>query len=398
MKPSAKMPIYFDYHATTPVDPRVLEVMIPYFSNAFGNPASSSHSYGWQAEAAVAKARDQVANLIGAREKEIIFTSGATESNNLGILGAIGKVNGHVPHLIVSQVEHSCVLAVAKELETRGIEVTYLPVNKYGQVEIETLKSHIKPTTTLISVIFANNEIGSINPIKEISALCKSRGIVLHVDAAQAVGKIPVNVNDLQIDLLSLSGHKIYGPKGIGALYVRSKEPRVRLDPVIFGGGQERGIRPGTLNVPAIVGLGKACEVAQIDLVSEMGRTMRLRDKLETSIKSKLSGICVNGHPTERLTINLNFSVDGCMPDFLMENLSSIAVSSGSACSSASTKPSHVLTAIGVPENLARCTLRLSVGRFTTDEEVDTAIHAVVSAINKCREIRTGGKSYGSFN
>ncbi len=388
-----KMPIYFDYHATTPVDSRVLETMVPYFTHSFGNPASASHSHGWQAEAAVTKARSQIANLIGAKEKEIIFTSGATESNNLALFGGIGKVNGHVPHLIVSQVEHSCVLAIAKELEARGVNVTYLPVNQYGQVTLETLKSHITPATTLISVIFANNEIGSINPIKEIGQFTREKNILFHVDAAQAVGKFPIDVNDLNIDLMSISAHKIYGPKGAGALFVRSREPRVKLDPVIFGGGQERGIRPGTLNVPGIVGLGKACEICQTDMKEEGSRIKKLRDKLESGLKSQLDRIQINGHPTDRLYMNLNVSFADTSPDFLLENLNGLAVSSGSACSSANMKASHVLTAIGVPENLAKCTLRFGIGRMTTEADIDYAIQTVVNAVKKCREVRLGSSA-----
>lgn len=389
-----KMPIYFDYHATTPVDPRVMEAMLPYFTQNFGNPASTSHSHGWQAEAAVAKARLQVANLINAKEKEIIFTSGATESNNLALFGGIGKVNGHVPHLITTQVEHSCVLSISKELQTRGVDVTFLAVNKYGQVEIETLIKAIKPQTVLISIIFANNEIGSINPIKEITRAVKqkNKNILVHVDAAQAAGKFPVDVNDLDIDMLSLSAHKIYGPKGVGALFVRSKEPRVKLDQVIFGGGQERGLRPGTLNVPGIVGLGKAAEVCQNDMAEESKRIKTLRDKLENGIKSQLDNVTVNGHPTERLVMNLNVSFAHATPDFLLDNCSAIAVSSGSACSSANMKPSHVLTSIGLTEELARCSLRFGVGRTTTESDIDNAISTVVTAVKKCRQVRFGGK------
>lgn len=385
-----KMPIYLDYHATTPVDPRVLEAMLPYFTQSFGNPASASHSHGWQAEAAVAKARNQVANLIHAKEREIIFTSGATESNNLALFGGIGKVNGRVPHLIVSQVEHSCVLAIAKELESRGVHVTYLPVNSYGQVTLDTVKAHLKPSTTMISVIFANNEIGSINPIKELGQFTREKNILLHVDAAQAVGKIPVDVNELNVDLMSISGHKIYGPKGVGALFIRSKEPRVKLDSVIFGGGQERGIRPGTLNVPGIVGFGKACEVCQTDMPEESQKIKNLRDKLESGLKSQLDRIQINGHPTERLPMNLNVSFMDTAADFLLENLSGIAVSSGSACSSANFKGSHVLSAIGVPENLAKCTLRFGLGRTTTAADIDVALQTVVSAVKKCRKVRLG--------
>ncbi|OQW46899.1 MAG: cysteine desulfurase IscS [Proteobacteria bacterium SG_bin7] len=389
-----KMPIYFDCHATTPVDPRVMEAMLPYFTQNFGNPASTSHSHGWQAEAAITKARAQVAALIGAREKEIIFTSGATESNNIALFGAIGKVNGHVPHLITTQVEHSCVLSISKELKERGVDVTFLPVNKFGQVEIETLLNSIKPQTALISIIFANNEIGTINPIKEIVKVAKekNKNLLVHVDAAQAVGKLPIDVNDLNIDMLSLSAHKIYGPKGVGALFIRSKEPRVKLDPVVFGSGQERGIRPGTLNVPGIVGLGKAAEICQNDMAEEVKRIKRLRDKLENGIKSQLENVTVNGHPTERLVMNLNVSFDNATPDFLLDNCSAIAVSSGSACSSANMAPSHVLAAIGLTEELARCTLRFGVGRMTTESDVDTAITTVVNAVKKCRQVRFGGK------
>lgn len=388
-----KNQIYLDYHATTPVDPQVLEAMLPYFTLQFGNPASSSHSYGWQAEAAVERARTQVAEILAAKDKEIIFTSGATESNNLALFGGVGKVNGTVPHLIVSQVEHSCVLAIAKELQARGVEVTFLPVNQYGQVTVDQLQKYVKPNTKLISLIFANNEIGTINPIHEIGQFTRSRGILLHVDAAQAVGKVPIDVNELNIDLLSLSGHKVYGPKGVGALFVKSKEPRAKISPLIFGGGQERGIRPGTLNVPGIVGLGRACEIARSVMSEELPRLKQLRDHLQEILIAKVPDVKINGHPTERLAINLNISFAGCLPDLLSQSINRLAVSSGSACSSTSLHASHVLTALGLPEDIARCTIRFGLGRFTTEQDIDEASQIVIAAIAKCRQIKVPGMS-----
>jgi len=365
-----------------------MTAMLPFISENFGNPASSTHAFGWKAESAVNEARKQVATLIGAKEKEIIFTSGATESNNLGILGAMGDTNGQTPHFITSEIEHSCVLAISKELENRGVEVTYLPVNKFGQVEPTVLLKSIKANTRLVSIMFANNEIGSINNILELSKITRQKEVLLHVDAAQAVGKIPVDVYDFGIDLLSLSAHKLYGPKGVGALFVRSQEPKVRLKSVIFGGGQERGIRPGTLNVPGIVGLGKACELFRLDMTEEIQRTKKLRDILETEIKKNVGDIVINGHPVERLPMNLNISFCGCLPDLLLENLSGIAVSSGSACTSASMQASHVLRAIGVSEELARSTVRFGVGRFTSEEDIYKACEIVSSAVKKCRSVK----------
>lgn len=385
---NAKALIYLDYHATTPVDPRVMHTMLPFFSESFGNPASSTHSFGWKAEASVNEARKQVAALIGAKDKEIIFTSGATESNNLAIFGVLNTFNGTPSHFITSEIEHSCVLAIAKELENRGVEVSYLPVNKYGQVEPDTLLKAIKPTTRLVSIMLANNEIGTINNVSALSKIVRLKGIPLHVDGAQAVGKIPVNVYEMGIDILSISAHKFYGPKGIGALFIRGQEPKIRLTNIIHGGGQERGIRPGSLNVPGIVGLGKACEIFKNDMNEEIVRTRRLRDILETELKKGLENITVNGHPTERLPMNLNISFSGCMPDLLIESLTGVAASSGSACSSASMHSSHVLKAIGVSDELARSTLRFGVGRYTSEEDILKASEMICAAVKKCRSVK----------
>ena len=378
-----KLPIYLDYHATTPVDPEVLRTMTPYFTEVFGNAASRNHEYGWTAEAAVEKARAQVAHLIGAVEKEIIFTSGATESDDLALLGAAEMYREKGNHIITTPIEHKAVLDTCHYLASKGFEITYLPVDKYGQVSAESVRSAITPKTILVSVMFANNEIGTINPIAEIGKVCKEKGVLFHTDAVQGAGKVSIDVNAMGIDLLSISAHKMYGPKGVGALYVRRKNPRVRLAPIIHGGGHERGMRSGTLNVPGIVGFGKAAEIAERSMATESVRIGKLRDRLWDGIRAELDDVYLNGHPTERLPGNLNVSFAYIEGESLMMGMKELAVSSGSACTSASLEPSYVLKAIGVGEDLAHTSIRFGLGRFTTEEEIDFAIKKVVSTAKK---------------
>jgi cysteine desulfurase len=382
-----KFPIYLDYHATTPVDPDVFKTMAPYFTDIFGNAASRNHEFGWTAEAAVEHSRAQIAKLVGASEKEIIFTSGATESNNLSLVGVAEMYKEKGNHIITTPVEHKAILDTCHFLETKGYEVTYLPVDQYGRVSAEQVREAITPKTILVSVMFANNEIGSINPIGEIGKVCKEKGVIFHTDAVQAVGKIPVNVDALGVDLLSLTAHKIYGPKGIGALYVRRKAPRVRLAPLIHGGGHERGMRSGTLNVPGIVGFGKAAELCLKNMETEMARIKRLRDKMWDRFQAELDEIYLNGHPTERLPNNLNISFAFVEGESMMMGMKELAVSSGSACTSASLEPSYVLKAIGVGEDLAHTSIRFSLGRFTTEEEVDYATDKVITTVKKLRDL-----------
>lgn len=382
-----KLPIYLDYHSTTPVDPKVLEAMLPYFTETFGNAASRSHSFGWAAEEAVEKARLQVARLIGANPKEIAFTSGATESINIAIKGAFEMYAEKGNHVITAQTEHKATLDSAKYIEKLGGTVTYLPVDKNGMISLEDLKNAITEKTILISLMHANNEVGTIHPITEVGKIAKEKGILFHVDAAQTAGKIPVDVQAMGIDILSISGHKLYGPKGIGALYVRRANPRVRLAPVIHGGGHERGLRSGTLNVPSIVGLGAACEIAQQSMEKEAQRLIALRDRLQKGISAQLDEVHLNGHPTERLPNNLNLSFAYVEGEALMMGLKEIAVSSGSACTSASLEPSYVLKAMGVGEDLAHTSIRFGLGRFTTEEEIDFTIDKVVQTVSRLREM-----------
>ncbi|MBI4853055.1 MAG: IscS subfamily cysteine desulfurase [Acidobacteria bacterium] len=382
-----KLPIYMDNHATTPVDPRVFEAMKPYFTEIFGNAASRNHSFGWQAEEAVETARKHVAKLIGATAKEIVFTSGATESNNLAIKGVAEMYQEKGNHIITVVTEHKAVLDSCKHLEKQGCRVTYLPVDRYGLVNLDDLRKVITDKTILISVMMANNEIGVIQPIKEIGQIAREHKVLMHTDAVQAAGKIPVNVDDLNVDLLSISAHKMYGPKGVGALYVRRKNPRVMLSPIIDGGGHERGMRSGTLNVTGIVGLGKAAELAYLEMPEETKRITHLRDKLQKSIFAQIPEVFINGHPTNRLPGNLNISFAYVEGESLLMGLSDVAVSSGSACTSASLEPSYVLKALGVGEELAHSSLRFGLGRFNTEEEVDFTIKKVVQAVNKLREL-----------
>jgi cysteine desulfurase len=381
------LPIYMDNHATTRVDPRVVAVMLPFFTEEYGNAASRNHIFGRKAETAVEVARSQVAELIGGGDKEIVFTSGATESNNLAIKGVAGMYRQKGNHIVTVQTEHKAVLDVCKRLESEGIGITYLPVDRSGVISIDQLIAAISDKTILVSVMSANNEIGTLQPIAAIGEICKERDVVFHCDAAQAVGKIPLDVEAMGIDLLSISAHKLYGPKGVGALYVRRREPRVRLQPLIDGGGHERGLRSGTLPVPSIVGFGKACAICQNEMGNEAGRLRTLRDRLQAGIMDQLEEVRLNGHPTERLAGNLNLSfayVDG---EALMMAIRNIAVSSGSACTTASPGPSHVLKALGLDDDLARGSIRFGLGRFNTEEEVEYAVGEVVRAVKHLRAI-----------
>lgn len=382
-----KLPIYMDYHSTTPVDPRVLETLLPYLTDKFGNAASRSHAFGWTAEEAVDLARAQVSNLIGANPKEIVFTSGATESINIALKGAAEMYGEKGKHIITSPTEHKATLDCARYLEKHGFSVTYLDVDKYGRVSPEAVGEAITDQTILISLMHGNNEIGTLHPIFEIGKIAKEKSVLFHVDAAQTVGKVPVDVQAMGIDILSLSGHKIYGPKGVGALYVRRINPRVRLSPIIHGGGHERGFRSGTLNVPGIVGLGKACEIAAAEMPAGTERLRKLTDRLKAGIFRELDEVYLNGHPTERLPNNLNVSFAYVEGEALMMGLKELAVSSGSACTSASLEPSYVLRAIGVGEELAHTSIRFGLGRFNTEEEVDFAIDKVASAVRRLREM-----------
>jgi cysteine desulfurase len=379
-------PIYLDYQATTPMDPRVLEAMLPYFTHKFGNPHSRSHSYGWEAEEAVEKARGQVARLIGADEKEVIFTSGATESNNLAIRGVAEFYKDRKNHIVTTVTEHKCVLDTCRHLEQSGFEVTYLPVQKNGLIDLEVLRSAITDKTVVVSVMAVNNEIGVIQPLEEIGRICREKKTFFHTDAAQAAGKIPLDVEKMNIDLMSISGHKIYGPKGIGALYVRRK-PRVRLVPLIVGGGQERGFRSGTLPTPLCVGLGEAAEICAREMDGEATRLKRLQERMLKGLQDKLPDIYLNGDLDRRIPGNLNISFAYVEGESLMMGIKGLSVSSGSACTSASLEPSYVLRALGVDEELAHTSLRIGLGRFTTEQEVDTAVDELVRHVNKLREM-----------
>jgi cysteine desulfurase len=381
-----EFPIYLDNNATTPMDPRVLEAMMPYFTNKFGNAASRNHAFGWSAEEAVDYAREQVARLIGAKEKEIIFTSGATESNNLAIKGAIEMYAAKGNHIITVNTEHKAVLDACKHVEKNGGEVTYLAPAENGLINLKELEDAIKENTILISVMYGNNEIGVVQPIKEISKIAKSHGVLFHTDATQAVGKIPVNVLEDGIDMMSFTGHKMYGPKGVGALYVRRRNPRVKVTAQIDGGGHERGMRSGTLNVPGIVGFGKACEICEKEMVDEAIRLSAMRDRLEKELLT-IEESYVNGSTEHRLPHVTNISFKFVEGEGLMMGVKDIAVSSGSACTSASLEPSYVLKNLGLDDELAHSSLRFGLGRFTTDEEVDYTIGHVKEAVEKLREM-----------
>ena len=379
--------IYLDYSATTPTDPRVLEAMLPYFNQVFGNAASRNHSFGWEAEEAVEKARKQVADLIGASAKEIIFTSGSTEANNIALLGIAEMHKEKGNHIITCLTEHKAILDPAHYLESQGYKVTFLKVDSKGMISLEDVEKAITPETILISLMAANNEIGVLHPIKEIGRLAHEKGIFFHTDATQAVGKVPTDVEEMNIDLLSLSGHKIYGPKGAGALYVRRRNPRVRLAPVVHGGGHERGMRSGTLNVPGIVGLGMACELCQKEMSAEMERLKKFKLKLYKGLSDKIDYLVLNGDLDKSLPGLLNLSFSYIEGESLMMGIENIAVSSGSACTSASLEPSYVLRALGVGDEAAHSSIRFSIGRFTTEEEIDAVTQQMVAVATRLREM-----------
>ncbi len=382
-----KTPVYLDNHATTPLDPRVLAAMMPYLTDRFGNAASRNHSFGWEAEEAVEKARKQVAELIGANSKEIVFTSGATESDNLAIKGVAEMYSERGNHIITAATEHKAILDTCKKLEKHGCRVTYLPVQGDGLVDLDMLREAITDKTILISIMYANNEIGVIQPIAEIGRLAHERGVLFHTDAVQAVGKIPVNVVQDNIDLMSISAHKIYGPKGVGALYVRRKNPRVQVTSQMDGGGHERGMRSGTLNVPGIVGLGEACALCGKEMVEEAARLGALRDKLRQAIEAELDEVFVNGSVEHRLPNNLNMSFAYVEGESMLMGIKDIAVSSGSACTSASLEPSYVLKALGVGDDLAHTSIRFGLGRFNTEEEVNYTARRVIETAKRLREL-----------
>jgi cysteine desulfurase len=382
-----KLPIYLDHNATTPCDPRVVEAMVPYFTNAFGNAASRNHPFGWQAEEAVDYAREQVAKLIGAAPKEIIFTSGATEGDNLAIKGVYEMYASKGNHIITCNIEHKAVLDTCRNLEKEGAEITYLDVKPNGLIDLAALEAAIKPTTILIAIMYANNEIGTVMPMREISAIARKHGVLVFTDGVQAVGKIPVDVNKDGIDLMAFTAHKMYGPKGVGALYVRRKNPRVKVTAQIDGGGHERGMRSGTLNVPGIVGFGKACEICLQEMESDAKRISQLRDKLENALL-KVEESYLNGDKESRLPHVTNISFKYVEGEGLMMGFNkNIALSSGSACTSASLEPSYVLKALGLGDDLAHSSLRFGLGRFTTEEQIDYTIEHVTNTVNKLREM-----------
>jgi cysteine desulfurase len=382
----AKLPIYLDYHSTTPVDPRVLEAMLPYFSGRFGNASSKGHEYGWVAEAAVENARARIADLIHASSKEIIFTSGATESINLALKGIAESYRSRGNHIITVTTEHPAVLDTCRGLEQRGYRVTYLPVDASGKVQPSQVLDAITDETILVSIMAANNEIGTIAPLAEIGRVCRSRGVLFHSDATQAVGRIPIDMTSMQVDLMSFSAHKMYGPKGVGALYIRSAHPMIRLTAQMQGGGHERGLRSGTLNVPGIVGMGEAARIGLREMGEEARRCTRLRDRLVEGIMAQLDDVRVNGHPTDRLPNNANIMFSGTRAERLMMEMKDLAVSSGSACSTGSPEPSHVLRAIGLPKEEILASIRFGLGRFTTEEEIEYAINRIVSTVKAARE------------
>jgi cysteine desulfurase len=381
-----RLPIYLDNHATTPLDPRVLDEMLPYLKEKFGNAASRNHQFGWEAQAAVEKARQQLARLIGADPEEIVFTSGATESDNLAIKGVAETYRSNGDHIVTCVTEHKAVLDTCKHLEKLGYRVTYLPVGKDGRIDLDELKGALDNKTTLVSIMFANNEIGVLQPISEIGNMCHERGVLFHSDAVQAIGKVPVNVEKQNIDIASVTAHKFYGPKGVGALYVRRKNPRVELAPMIDGGGHERGLRSGTLNVPGIVGLGKACELCAQEVELEAVRLRALRDRLRDKIFAGLDDVYVNGSMEHRLPGNLNLTFANVEAEPLLMGINDVAVSTGSACSSAVVEPSHVLKALGAGD-LSHGSIRFGIGRFNTQAEIDYVSARVVETVNRLREL-----------
>lgn len=385
--PPLSFPIYLDYQSSTPCDPRVVEKMLPYFTEKFGNPHSRSHAYGWEAEEGVAQARQQIAAVIGADPREIIFTSGATESNNLALKGVAHFFAKQKRHIVTCVTEHKCVLDSCRHLEQEGFEITYLPVHPNGLVDLEQLEKALTDQTLLVSIMAVHNEIGVIQPLKEIGAICHARGVYFHTDAAQALGRIPLDVQAMYIDLMSLSSHKIYGPKGVGALYVRRSKPRIRLNALLNGGGQERGMRSGTLPTPLCVGFGEACRLAEAERETEWTRLTALRDRFYQAIQQALPDVFLNGDEKQRIPGNLNLSFAYVEGEGLMMGIKELAVSSGSACTSASLEPSYVLRALGVQEDLAHTSLRISLGRFTTTEEVDYAAAQIIQAVQRLRHM-----------
>jgi cysteine desulfurase len=387
LPPGVKLPIYMDNHATTPLDPRVLEAMMPYLTGTFGNAASRNHSFGWEAEQGVEKAREQIAKLIGCTAKEVIFTSGATESNNLAIKGVAEMYRERGNHIITQMTEHKAVLDTCKRLEKSGYRITYLPVQADGLVDIEDLKRAMDDQTILVSIMYANNEIGVVQPIREIGKLCHEKGVLFHTDGVQAVGKIPVNVIADNVDILSLSGHKIYGPKGVGALYVRRRNPRVQISEQINGGGHERGMRSGTLNVPGIVGLGEACEICMNEMEAEGKREVELREYLKNKLEAALDYTQINGNMEHHLPGNLNMSFIYVEGESLLMGINDIAVSSGSACTSATLEPSFVLKALGLGDDVAHSSIRFGLGRFNTQAEVDYVADKLINVVQHLREL-----------
>ena len=382
-----KLPIYLDNHATTQVDPRVVDAMLPYFTQHFGNAASRNHEFGWEAEQAVEKARKQIADLIGATAKEIIFTSGATESDNLAIKGVAEMYAEKGNHIITAVTEHKAVLDTCKKLEKSGVRVTYLPVMGDGLIDLEMLKEAITDKTILVSIMYANNELGVIQPVREIGKICRERGVLFHTDGVQAAGKVPVNVNADNIDLMSISAHKMYGPKGVGALYVRRRNPRVQITAQIDGGGHERGMRSGTLNVPGIAGFGEACELCRLEMEKETVRLRYLRDKLRAKLEEGLDEVYINGSMEHRLPHSLNMSFAYVEGESLLMGINDVAVSSGSACTSATLEPSYVLKALGVGDDVAHSSIRFGIGRFNTEEEIDYVAAKLIDVVRKLREL-----------
>lgn len=379
-------PLYLDAQATTPLDPRVLDAMLPYFTSFYGNPHSRTHAYGWESEKAMETAREQVADLIGADPKEIVFTSGATESNNISVKGVARFYKSKKKHVITTQTEHKCVLDSCRQLEAEGFEITYLPVEESGLVNMELLEKSFRPDTSLVSIMTVNNEIGVLQPVEQIGHLCRSRKVFFHTDAAQAIGKVPLDVNQMKIDLMSISGHKIYGPKGVGALYVR-RRPRVRVEALQSGGGQERGLRSGTVPTPLVVGLGAACAVSKAEIEYDSAHVSRLAEKLITELCAALPNVIRNGNTPSSYPGCVNLSFHCVEGESLLMALKDIAVSSGSACTSASLEPSYVLRAIGADEDLAHSSIRFGIGRFTTEEEVDYTIERTIKEVNRLREM-----------
>jgi cysteine desulfurase len=382
-----RLPIYLDNNATTRTDPRVVEAMLPFFTEQYGNAASRHHAFGRAAEEAVEQARGEIAALIGAGAKEIVFTSGATESDNLALKGVAAMHRGRGHHIITTTTEHKAVLDSCKRLQREGFDVSFLPVDRFGRVPAEQVAEAMTDRTILVSVMAANNEVGTLQPVAAVGRLCKEHGVLFHSDAVQAVGKVTIDVEETDIDLLSISAHKMYGPKGIGALYVRRRAPRVRLEPLIDGGGHERGMRSGTLPVPQIVGFGEACRLCRLEMAAEAGRLTALRERLREGIMSRLSEVYLNGHPIERLPGNLNLSFAGVDGEALIMGMRDIAVSSGAACTSANVEPSYVLRALGMGDELARSSIRFGLGRFTTEEEVDFVIDEVVRTVGRLRQM-----------